>query len=30
MMESINSENPLCISFTDIDRYIIEENGTNT
>ena len=30
MIEIIISENPLCISFTDIDRYIIEENGENT
>ena len=24
MMESINSENPLCLSFSDVDAYIIE------
>ena len=27
MMESINSEVRLCLSFSDVDAYIIEENG---
>ena len=34
MMESINnpnidSENPLCLSFSDVDPYIIEESNEN-
>ena len=34
MMESINnknidSENPLCLVFSDVDAYIIEENNEN-
>ena len=34
MMESINnqnidSENPLCVSFSDVDAYIIEESENN-
>ena len=27
VMESINSEIPLCLIFSDVDAYIIEENG---
>ena len=27
MMEIINSEIPLCFRFSDVDAYIIEENG---
>ena len=27
MMEIINSEIPLCLRFSDVDAYIIEENG---
>ena len=27
MIGSISSESPLCLSFSDVDAYIIEENG---
>ena len=27
--QNIDSENPLCLSFSDVDPYIIEENNVN-
>ena len=27
--QNIDSENPLCLSFSDVDSYIIEENNVN-